>query len=245
MARPYDHTSLGGVDGQFPKTAWTQMLGSERHDQVLAELCKSYWKPVYCYLRAMGFGNEQAKDLAQGFFTDKVLGQDLIDKADRAKGRFRNFLLRSVRNYALSVCRTEKVHLSIDDSHERESPAGNPEREFERAWADQLLQKVLADLKAECLQRGKETHWSIFHEWLLDPAIEQKRTMNEICLRHGIPDPARAYHMIENIKRRFRLLLRSHLREVVASNADAEAEICEFIDIFSSGTARIRGKPRS
>jgi hypothetical protein len=99
MARPYDHTSLGGDARAFPATEWTKILSCPHRKAVLAELCQKYWKPVYCYLRGVGLGNDQAKDLTQGFFTEKVLGQDFAAKADREKGRFRNFLLRAVRNY--------------------------------------------------------------------------------------------------------------------------------------------------
>jgi len=63
MARRYDHTSLGGAGRQFPQTQWTRMLDRRQREEVLAELCRDYWKPIYSYLRAMGFANEQAKDL--------------------------------------------------------------------------------------------------------------------------------------------------------------------------------------
>ena len=245
MAKPYDHTSLGGPGGRFPGTEWTRMLDPDRRDEILAELCRSYWKPVYCYLRALGFGNEQAKDLAQGFFTDKVLGQDLIEKADRTRGRFRNLLLRSVRNYAISIHRTDKVHRPLDDGQEYESRTGDPEREFDRAWADELLQQVLAELESECRQRGKETHWRIFRDWLLDPQPDQTATMGEICRRYGVSDASQASHMIENIKRRFRTLLRGHLGQLATCDTDVEAEIREFIGLFGSGAARIESKPRS
>lgn len=238
VAKPYDHTSLGGAGRQFPETEWTRMLDHRQREAVLAALCRDYWKPIYRYLRAMGFRNEQAKDLAQGFFTDKVLGQDLIARADRAKGRFRNFLLRSVRNYAISIQRASQPHQSLGDNQEGHAAAGDPEVQFNRAWADGLLREVLKELELECRQRGKETHWRIFHDWLLDPVIEQGQTMTEICQRYGIPDPSRAYHMIENVKRRFRVLLRDHLGQGGASEGDAEAEIREFIGIFSRGLAR-------
>ena len=78
MARRHDHTSLGGEGRAFPPTEWTWLLSCPQREAVLAELCRKYWKPIYCYLRSIGFGNEQAKDLTQGFFTDKVLGQDLV-----------------------------------------------------------------------------------------------------------------------------------------------------------------------
>jgi RNA polymerase sigma-70 factor (ECF subfamily) len=239
MAKAYDHTSLGGDARAFPPTEWTRILSCPHREAVLAELCQKYWKPIYCYLRGMGFGNEQAKDLTQGFFTDKVLGQDLAAKAHREKGRFRSFLLRAVRNYAISIQRGGTTHLSLDDDHEIGDARNNPESEFNRAWADQLLQGVLEELELECRERNKLTHWRVFHDWLLEPQIEQKReAMDQIRARHGVPDTSTAYHMIENIKRRFRSILRDRLSVLGGSEEEIEMEIRDFIGIFSSGPAR-------
>jgi len=239
MTRPYDHTSLGGDARAFPPTEWTRILSCPHREAVLAELYQKYWKPIYCYLRSMGFGNEQAKDLTQGFFTDKVLGQDLAAKADREKGRFRSFLLRAARNYAISIHRADRMHTSLDDDHEVGDARGNPETEFNRAWADQLLHEVLEELEQECRERKKLAHWQVFHDWLLEPHIEQKKEgMDEICVRHGVADASTAYHMIENIKRRFRSILRDQLSTLASSEEEIEMEIRDFIDIFSSGPAR-------
>jgi hypothetical protein len=73
---------MGGADQGFPPTHWTRILSGERQEALLAELYQAYWKPIYCYLRAMGFGTEHAKDLVQGFFSDKVVGQELVQRAD-------------------------------------------------------------------------------------------------------------------------------------------------------------------
>jgi DNA-directed RNA polymerase specialized sigma24 family protein len=240
MARPYDHTSLGGDARAFPPTEWTKVLSCPHREAVLAELCQKYWKPVYCYLRGMGFGNEQAKDLTQGFFTEKVLGQDLAAKADREKGRFRSFLLRAVHNYAVSAQRAGRTHLSLDDDHEVGDNPSNPESEFNRAWADGLLQEVLEELELECQERKKLAHWQVFHDWLLEPQIEQKKeAMDQICARYGVPDASAAYHMIENVKRRFRAILRDRLGTLAGSEEEIELEIRDFIDTFSSGPTRM------
>lgn len=239
MAGPYDHTSMGGAERQFPPTEWTRMLSCPQREAVLADLCQRYWKPVYSYLRAMGFDNEQAKDMTQGFFTDKVLGQDLSRKADREKGRFRSFLLRSVRNYAISVQRADRARPSPDGSRQTPHMDTDPESEFTRAWANQLLQDVLQELEEECRQRNKTTHWHVFHDWLLDPDLgSERRTISDLCAKYGLKDASTAYHMIENVKRRFRCILRNHLSPLAGSDAEIEPEIREFIEIFSQGTAR-------
>ncbi len=238
MARPYDHTSLGGGGRTFPPTEWTRLLHCPQKEAVLAELCQKYWKPVYCYLRSMGLRNEEAKDLAQGFFTDKVLGQDLVQKADREKGRFRSFLLRSVHNYAVSVKRADKAHQSLLADQEAPRTFAAPEAEFNRAWADQLLHEVLEELELECQQRGKRMHWRLFQEWILEPEIEENKAMGEICRKHGVADASAAYHMIENVKRRFRALLRGRLGALAGSEQDIEGEIRAFIEVFSGRPAR-------
>jgi len=239
MTERHDHTSLGGAGRHFPTTEWTRMLTHPQRQRILAELCRDYWKPVYCYLRTMGFGNEQTKDLVQGFFTDKVLGQDFVQRADRTRGRFRSFLLRSVRNYAISVQRSSKPHDTLEESQRPHDAPVDPESEFNRAWADQLLQDVLQELEEECRQRNKMTHWHVFRDWLLEPQIRgQKKTMSDLCAEYGLADASTAYHMIENMKRRFRSLLYGHLAPLAGPDAKIEPEIREFIEIFSRGTAR-------
>jgi len=239
MKKRQDHTSLGGAGRQFPATEWTRMLTHPQREIVLAELCRDYWKPVYCYLRTMGFGNEQAKDLVQGFFTDKVLGRQFVQKADRTKGRFRSFLLRSVRNYAINAQRTVKPQGTLDENQHAHHTTTDPETEFNRAWADKLLQDVLHELEEECRQRNKMTHWNIFHDWFLEPQVGgQKKKMSDLCAKYGLADASKAYHMIENMKRRFRSMLRRHLTPLAGSDAEVEPEIRQFIEIFSRGAAR-------
>jgi RNA polymerase sigma-70 factor (ECF subfamily) len=229
---------MGGAAREFPPTQWTRILECGPQEAILAELYQKYWKPIYCYLRSMGFGNEHAKDLVQGFFTEKVLGQELVRKADPEKGRFRNFLLRAVHNYAVSVKRGDKAHQSLHPDQEDPRMVDAPEAEFNRAWADQLLHEVLNELEQECRQRDKLTHWRLFQEWLLEPDVEKNRAMSEVCLKHGVADASTASHMIENVKRRFRALLRDRLSALAGSEQDIEAEIREFIEVFSGRPAR-------
>lgn len=239
MARPYDHTSMGGAGREFPPTQWTRILSGERREALLAELCQAYWKPIYCYLRAKGFGNEQAKDLVQGFFSEKVLGYELVEKADPERGRFRSLLLRAVHNYAISIQRAEKPCSSLDEDRESASPDGDPETAFDRAWAGGLLQEVLKELERECSTRGKTTHWNLFRDWLLEPGGDEGRQrMDTLCARRGVADASAGYHMVENLKRRFRTILRGRLEPLAGPGGEVEEEIGRFIEVFSAGPAR-------
>jgi len=239
MSNYRDHTSLGGKHSQFPPTEWTRINHPIQPESLITELYARYWKPLYAYLRGRGFSNEEAKDLVQGFFTDKVLGQELIKKADRTRGKLRNFLLTAVKNYAMTMQRGNKSHQSLDQGIEKPAKTGDPETEFNRAWADELLQQVLQELKQECQRKGKTVHWQLFQQWLVEPDVEaEKKRLADISANHGITNAAQAYNMIANIKERFRFILRNHLRLLVDSDAEVEKEIGSFLNLFSKDTPR-------
>ena len=233
MSKPSYNTSMGAGNGKFPATAWTQLLDPAQKKVVLNELCAKYWKPLYCYLRSVGFGNEKAKDLVQGFLTEKVIDQELVRQADKTKGKLRTFLLTAIRNYAVNAVKRDRPLMELDEATEYPEKSTNPEVAFDRAWADELLQSVLEELRVECDKRGKTTHWELFHQWFLDPYTDQnKPQMKDLCEKYGIANTTKAYHMIENIKRRFRAVLRDHLRALVDSDEGVDAEISNFISIF-------------
>ena len=239
MSKRHDYTSLGGTGRQFPPTQWTMIVDTKRRKAILAELCARYWKPLYHYLRCKGFGNEEAKDLVQGFFTENVLGREFLERVDRTKGRFRNFLLVAIRNYAINIQKKNKTPPKRNEGTDEPAGVDDPETEFDRAWADELLQQVLKELENECHRRGKIAHWQIFREWLLEPTIDDNRAeMSSICAKYGVASASQAYNMISKTKIRFRKILRRHLRCFVDSDSQVDAEIGAFIDIFSRDPGR-------
>ncbi|MHC4170113.1 MAG: RNA polymerase sigma factor, partial [Planctomycetota bacterium] len=166
---------MGGSDRHFPATEWTRLLDHSQKEAILAELCTKYWKPLYSYLRSSGFGNDKAKDLVQDFFTEKVIDQELVQQADRTRGKLRTFLLTALRNHVINAGRSQKVPAMLHGAAADGIANDGPEAAYNRAWADQLLQDVLAQLRAECRERGKAIHWRLFHEWLLEPRVDQQR----------------------------------------------------------------------
>jgi len=239
MTKRYDDTSYGGPNSRFQTTEWTKILNSGLGESILAELYAKYWRPVYSYLRRKGFSNDEAKDLIQGFFSEKVLGQQLLLKADQAKGKFRTFLLTAIRNYAIDLHRKQKPMQELDEGIDRPSNADDPEAEFDIVWAQELLKEVLQKLEAECRARKKELHWRLFEAWLIDPKISDGRTdMRDLCAELAIDDASKAYNMIANLKGRFQEIARGCLRRHVGSDAEVDDEINHFIQIFSRSTPR-------
>jgi DNA-directed RNA polymerase specialized sigma24 family protein len=228
------HTSLGGSERQFPLTEWTKLADQGQREAVLAELCERYWKPLYAYLRGRGFSNEDAKDLVQGFFTERVLGQEFIHLADRTKGRFRNFLLVALRNYVINVEKKRASHRTLGPPQEEPSTPDAAEAQFNRAWADALLERTLRELETECRRKGRDGHWHLFREWLLEsPAGDGKKEMADVCARYGFSDPTQGYKVICKLKGRFREILRRHLRTLADTEMEVDLEISEFIESFS------------
>jgi RNA polymerase sigma-70 factor (ECF subfamily) len=238
MAGRFENTSYGGSNSQFQTTEWTKIVNSTIGKSILAELYAKYWRPVYSYLRRKGFSNDQAKDLIQGFFSEKVLGQQLLQKADRTRGKFRTFLLTSISNYAIDLNRKKRPTKGLDEGVEKPSDIDNPETEFQIAWAKELLKSVLKELEAECRSHDKIIHWEVFRAWHLEPVTVGKVDMSVICAKYGIDDVNKAYNMISNIKGRFRKILRRHLRHEVDSDAEVDEEINKFIQIFSRSSTR-------
>jgi RNA polymerase sigma-70 factor (ECF subfamily) len=239
-----EYTSLGGTRRTFQTTHWTaiEKLGSADdacNRALISDLLKAYWKPVYCYLRQKGHGNEEAKDLTQAFFHEIVLGRKLIQRADHTKGRFRTLLLTALDRYLTSVYRKQTaqkrmpqdklVQLEHVGSPDLPEPIGGltSEESFNYAWVSELLDQMLAEVEAECCKRGMIVHWQVFHARVVQPIMESTDPLSlaELCGRFGIEDGIKASNMIFAVKRRFQAAMKRHLRQSVASDAEIGEEI--------------------
>jgi RNA polymerase sigma-70 factor (ECF subfamily) len=244
-------TEIGGTGGAFLTTHWSLIgeVGSSeesRHRALIGLLMHRYWKPVYCYLRRKGYGNEQAKDLTQGFFHEVVLHRHLIDGADAAKGRFRTFLLMALDRYLVNVYERETALkrrpkgrlVSLDAIDPCDLPASmaesSPEETFHYTWLSTLLERVLEQVETTCCEDGMAVHWYVFRARVLDPITERTAPLplEEICAEHGIADEAKASNMLVTVKRRFKVVLRKHLRESVISDDCLAGEVEEIRRFF-------------
>lgn len=241
-----DWTEMGGLRETFLTTHWSLVGEVKRkggRDQALIGLLlERYWKPVYCYLRRKGLGNEQAKDLTQGFFHEVVLNRHLVERASPAKGSFRSLLLHALRQYVIDQHRKETTRrqipqgklISLDLAGCAKLPeiAGplDPEETFNYAWKADLLERVLGEVKESYVNRGMETHWHVFRSRVLQPTLEDQRapSLKELCAQQGIEDEARAAHMLDTVKRRFHKTLGKHVRQMVVGDNDVQEELREI-----------------
>ncbi|MDX1382345.1 MAG: sigma-70 family RNA polymerase sigma factor [Thermoanaerobaculia bacterium] len=162
-----------GRRGRFATTHWSLVLaagdrGSASSEQALAELCGAYWYPLYAYVRRRGYDPDDARDLTQSFFAH-LLEKNGIGQADPARGRFRTFLLASIKNFVAGEWRKRSAQkrggdaeiLSIDfDSAEDQykvepSRELTPEQVYERRWAMELLARAVDEVRRHYEGSGK------------------------------------------------------------------------------------------
>lgn len=251
MARR-DRTEMGDGRDAFETTHWTEILRARTMDDgrrraVMNELLRRYWKPVYCYLRRKGHQNETAKDLTQGFFHEIVLGRELVQKAEQAKGRFRTFVLTALDHYITNVHRANTakkrhpaagiISLEGDEGHRVPEPAfeATPDEAFTHAWATALLDEVLAELEKECIETDKSTHWRVFHAKVIAPIMDNigAPSLASLCAEHAISSEVTASNMIVTVKRRFQAILRRRVRQFVDSDDEVDQEVRDLIEILS------------
>ena len=247
----YDYTNMGGAGGAFLTTHWSLIDQAGNKDQdpdraLIGLLLEQYWRPVYCYVRSKGHGNEQAKDLTQGFFHEVVLGHELLQRADSAKGRFRSLLLTALNRYLINVHNAENackripkeklVSLDLAGAADLPEPLdrSDPEGSFNYAWVSNLMERVLDETEAQCYEQGKSAHWHVFHDRVLQPILERSAapSLSILCERYGIADTSKASNMIITVKRRFQDSLRRHLRQSVESDAELREEMQELQRFF-------------
>ncbi len=159
--------------GQFATTRWSIVVEAGRRSspkaaQALATLCGIYWFPLYAYVRRHGYSTDDAQDLTQEFFV-RLLEKQTLQFADRERGRFRSFLLASMKNFLANEWRREAaqkrgsgralISLDFDDGEKRyrlePSHDRTPEKIFERQWALTLLEQALTKLRGEFDATGK------------------------------------------------------------------------------------------
>lgn len=208
----------------------------------LAELCGIYWYPLYAFARRSGHLQEEAEDLTQEFLA-RLLEKDWLASVDRAKGRFRAFLLASMKHFlanewrrAQTLKRGGAATFVPFDAEERYAaePADRftPETLYERRWALTVLENVFASLRAELAAAGKSELFDTLKDLLSpDPANLSYREAGE---RLGLGEDA-VKMAVYRLRKRYRDLLRAHIAATVGSSGEVDAEIRDLFRALASG----------
>ena len=223
---------------QFPTTRWTLVVAAgdphrKEARSALVSLCESYWYPLYAYLRRRGYSADEAQDLTQEFFV-RVLEGRYLDRADPEKGRFRSFILTSLKFFVADEQDRQRarkrgggalVPIEVSSGEERyqREPAHDetPERIFERRWALSLLDRVVERLRNEFVHHGRLEHFERLKVFLLGQsdapyaALAREMNTSEGALKVAI----------HRLRKRYRELFRQEIADTVADPADVESEL--------------------
>jgi RNA polymerase sigma factor (sigma-70 family) len=230
------HTLPG--PSRFPTTRWTLVVAAgdpQRKEarSALADLCENYWYPLYAYLRRRGYAPDAAQDLTQEFFV-RVLEGRYLDRADPEKGRFRSFILTSLRFFVADQGDRQRAYKrgggalvplefsSGEDRFQRE-PANNetPDRIFERRWALSVLDRVVEKLRSEFVHHGRPEHFERLKIFLLGQSDAQYAALaKEMNTSEGALKVA-----IHRLRKRYRELFRQEIADTVADPAEVESEL--------------------
>ena len=241
MALHGGQTSSLGMKGQFAATRWSVVVAAAdqqagtRSRRALEELAAIYWFPLYAYIRRQGSPPEQAEDLTQEFFT-RLLEKKSLATVDRDKGKFRSFLLASLKHFLANErdkARAKKrgggaVPLTLDigtaEARYSTDPVDDltPERLFERRWAVAVLDQVVERLRQEYADRGQGKVFDALSGCLTGEtdAAARARLARRLEMTEGAVNVA-----VHRLRRRYRKTLRDEIAQTVAAPELVEEEI--------------------
>jgi RNA polymerase sigma-70 factor (ECF subfamily) len=227
---------------RFATTRWTMVLAaaaagaSASSDEALARLCESYWYPLYAYLRRRGHDADEAQDLTQAFFAH-LLDKRTLRHADPARGKFRSFLLVSLKNFVVNEWERQTARkrggavailpLDFQNAEGRflHEPIadGTPESLFDRAWTVTLLDRVLERLRAEMAGSVKDPRRVEHLLAYLSPG-ESPASYAETGKALGMSEDA-VKIAVFRCRRRLGELLKEEIADTVSSLDQVEDEI--------------------
>jgi RNA polymerase sigma-70 factor (ECF subfamily) len=235
-------------DPWFATTHWSVVLRAGRPDapealDALAELCRTYWFPLYAYARRQGCQVHEAQDLTQEFFR-RLLEKNYLGVADRRRGRFRAFLLTAFKCFLANEwdrARAQKrgggretVSFDAMAAEERyalePSDSASADQLYDRRWATDLLERARAQLRTEYTEANRAERFRYLEAYLPgeQPVLSQAEVGKALGLTEGT-----VRQEVFHLRRRFGALLREAVAQTVAHPDEVDEEISYLIDVVS------------
>ncbi|MFC1794001.1 RNA polymerase sigma factor [Planctomycetota bacterium] len=241
-----DTNSNPADTSRFATTHWSIVLAagnssSSQHKQALSSLCQTYWFPLYAYLRRQGHDPQKTEDYIQSFLA-YIIEKCALGRADRNRGKFRSFLLASLKNFMRNEW--DYTHSQKLGGHKRilsldtmtaETRYGiepvdrlSPDKLFERSWAVTILQNALDQLKKESTHAGRTNTFDHLVDYLTGEP--DRASYKQIAASLDMTEDA-IKSAVYRLRRRYRELVRAEIAHTVANEKQIEDEIN---DLFSA-----------
>ena len=228
---------------RFPTTRWSLVGRAGASDdltrqQALTELLAAYLPGLRAYLvETRRIPADITDDLLQGFVADKVLAAGLVRHADQGRGKFRNFILKSLSNYVATRIRREaSTHGRAKALDERliAAAAENDDVDaFEQQWVQQVVHDALRSMEADRRQCDRADMWEIFRLRVVEPALNDAQPIDyeQLVERFGLRLPRQAMNLLANAKRLFERHLRTAVSRYVSDDTEVQKEIADLREI--------------
>jgi len=217
---------------------------SPQAHQALETLCGNYWYPLYAYVRRQGHSAHDAQDLTQAFFA-RLLEKNYLADVQREKGRFRSFLLASLKHFLANEWDREqalkrgggKRLIALDEDSAESRYKLEPKDDlsadkiYERRWALTLLDQVLAKLRGEFEKDGKLDQFETLKQYLSGgrTSVSYAQAADKLGMNEGAIKVA-----VHRLRKRYRELLRAEIAQTVATASEVEAEIRYLFAVLSA-----------
>ncbi|MFC4993950.1 RNA polymerase sigma factor [Rubritalea tangerina] len=219
----------------FPTTKWSLLLGSgenglQDESIVTSYLCQAYWKPLYVYLLTSGQSRHNAEDLLQGFFM-MAIDTQLFFKPSGESGKFRSFLLVSLKNYVLNqhehATRLKRggqfdfvSYEAIDPNWLMGSDGETCDGFYDKAWAKNVLNNTLDQLEKEFAVGGKAELLAYFRSQFSGGAESQQALAEKLGVKRST-----LTMQLHRMKKRFRDILTAQIEQTLGEEESVEEEV--------------------
>ena len=242
------NSASSGAPTAFATTHWSVVLAARLPDSsnaaaALEKLCRTYWRPLYAYIRREGYDVPDAQDLTQEFFSH-LLEKDYLSHLHDQRGKFRSFLLTFLKHF-LSHERDRanalkrgggQSWISLDACEAEEREALGPvdglsaDQIYDRRWARAVMDQAAGRLREEYVKRGKA---ELFEELKnLQPGEHADRSYSEIGAALGLTEQAMK-NAVHSFRRRYGELLREEIAQTVDHPGKVEVEVQDLMQIFA------------
>ncbi|HTI73029.1 MAG TPA: sigma factor [Candidatus Limnocylindria bacterium] len=233
---------------RFASTHWSVVAAAAESKapggaEALERLCAAYWYPLYAFLRRKGHSAEEAEDLTQSFFAERVVTRRALQELSPEKGKFRTWLLTCLNNHVAHERQRDAakkrggdvihVPLELPDLGEAEGRYQaepfhnlNPEKLYERAWALALLDHAHEELQSSYIKSGRGDLFQALRGFL--PGANGSRPHAEVAKELGKSEDS-VKMAVSRFRQEFGRVLRSQIQKTVADERQAEEELRDLI----------------
>lgn len=233
----------------FQTTRWSIVLkAGDRSDvesrEALSELCEAYWYPAYGFVRGQGYPEDRARDLTQAYFA-ALLDKEFLRDLSPERGRFRSFLLVSIRHFLSHERDRERakkrggeaalISFDVGDAERwlasERSGELSPERAFEVRWALTVVRRTMLRLEREFVDAGQRERFELLRGFLMGdgptPTYEELADRLDVTV-NGIKS------MVLRLRKRFGILLRAEVAQTIEERGDVDAELRHLLRVLES-----------